>query len=92
MVVVGVVLAMCLASTAVCVVSPLVLPRLPLPFGYMMSVCGFYTTTPRTRMGVYWISPFISSVHPLATASGQPCTVIPWLPALPQRGDFSFPP
>jgi hypothetical protein len=84
------VLALCLASTALCAASPTVMLRLPLPFGYLMSVCGVYETSPRTRIGVFWISPFFSSVYPLAVPS-RPCVVIPWLPALPQRGEITLP-
>ena len=91
MAVVGVVLALCLSTTALCVASPMVLLRLPLPFGYMMTFCGFYNTTPRTHIGVYWISPFFSAAYPMALP-GQPCTILPWLPVLSQRGDVSFPP
>jgi hypothetical protein len=88
--VVGLVLVMCLASTAVCVASPLVLPRLPMPFGTMMSVCAVFQSAPRFRLGVTWNSPFLSSAPPPAPPALR-CTLIPWLPALSQRGAIIFP-
>jgi hypothetical protein len=88
--VVGLVLVMCLASMAVCVASPLVLPRLAMPFGTMMSVCAVYQSSPRFRMGVTWNSPFLSSAPPPAPPA-LGCTTVPWLPVLSQRGAIIFP-
>ena len=87
--VVGLVFVMCLASTAVCVASPLVLPRLPMPFGTMLGVCAVFEAVPRIQVGVTWNSPFLSSAPPPAPRS-LACTIIPWLPAFSQRGSIIF--
>ena len=87
--IVGLVFAMCLASTAMCVASPLVLPRLPMPFGTMINVCGVFEAAPQIQIGVTWNSPFLSSAPPPAPPS-LACTVVPWLPALTQRGSIIF--
>jgi hypothetical protein len=89
MAVVGLVFVMCLASTAVCVASPLVLPRLPLPFGTMMNVCAVFQFVPQIQIGVTWNSPFLSSAPPPAPPP-LACTTVPWLPALSQRGSIIF--
>jgi hypothetical protein len=87
---VGLVLALFLASTALCIASPLVLLRLQLPFGYMMGVCAVFQSAPRLQMGLTWTSPFFSAVFP-TPAPPIGCTIIPWLPVLPQRGELVFP-
>jgi hypothetical protein len=87
--VVGLVFVMCLASTAICVAGPLVLPRLPMPFGTMMSVCAVFQAAPRFQIGVTWNSPFLSSAPPPGPPS-LACTIVPWLPALSQRGEIIF--
>jgi hypothetical protein len=89
--VVGLVLVICLASTALCVAGPLMLPRLPLPFGTIMGVCAAFQATPRLQVGVTWNSPFLSSAPPQTTPAIA-CTTIPWLPMLPQRGAIIFSP
>ena len=89
LVVVSLLLVLCLAASALCLAGPMLWPRLPLPFGYMMTVCAVFNTAPQLQVGLYWNSPFFSSVWPY-TPQSRGCTVIPWLPPLPQRGQFIF--
>ena len=86
---IGLAFAMCFASTAVCVASPLVLPRLPMPFGTLMNVCAVFQSAPQIQIGVTWNSPFLSSAPPPAPPA-LACTTLPWLPALTQRGSIIF--
>ena len=88
---VGVIVALCLAGSAVCAVTPTIMSRTALPFGYSMSVCYVWSTTPRFQAGIVWMSPFLSSVSPLGML-GRGCRLFPWLPFLPQRGELVFPP
>jgi len=90
-VVVGVVLALCLASSAVCVASQSFMLSLPLPFGYLMTMCGVFTTTPSFQMGLTWMSPFFSAAIPPFGGPGGGCLTVPWLPVLPQRGALLTP-
>jgi hypothetical protein len=88
---VAVVLALCLASSAVCVASQTLLLRLPLPFGSVMSVCGVFETRPVWRVGVWWMSPLLSSALPPFGGVSNGCLIVPWLPVLPQRGEVIVP-
>lgn len=88
---VGVVLALCLATSAVCVVSQRFMLSLPVPFGYLMSVCGVYRTQPTLQVGLTWASPFLSSVVPPYGGPAGGCFTVPWLPVLPQRGAVVVP-
>jgi hypothetical protein len=90
-VVVGVIVALCLATSAVCVAGQSVALRLPLPFGYLMSVCAVFRTTPALQFGFFWMSPFLSSVVPPFGGVQAGCFIVPWLPILPQRGEFVYP-
>lgn len=87
----GVVLALCLATSAVCVASQSFMLSLPLPFGYLMSVCGVYRTQPQFQMGLTWASPFLSAAYPPYGGPGNGCLIVPWLPVLPQRGALLVP-
>ena len=91
-VVMAVVLAVCLASSAACVASQSQLLRLPLPFGYMMSVCGYARPAPARQMGIVWMSPYFSAAIPPFGGPANGCLIVPWLPILPQRGELVFPP
>ncbi len=88
---VAVVLALSLASSAVCVTGPRFIARLPLPFGYLMSVCGVYRAQPQLQLGLTWASPFLSSMVPPYGGPGGGCYSLPWLPVLPQRGSLLIP-
>jgi hypothetical protein len=82
-------LGMLLAAAVACVAAPIVVPHLPLPFGYVMSVCAVWQTAPRFQAGIYWASPYFSAVMPnMPPAVG--CIRVPWLPLLPQRGGILF--
>lgn len=83
-------LGMLFAAVAACVAAPIVVPHLPLPFGYVMSVCAVWQTAPRFQTGVYWASPYFSAVLP-GTPPAAGCVAMPWLPMLPQRGSLLFP-
>jgi hypothetical protein len=61
-----------------------------LPFGYVMSFCGVFRTAPVLLFGVYWMSPFLSSVVPPFGGLGAGCLIVPWLPFLPQRGELIY--
>ena len=41
-----VVLGMLVAAAAACLAAPIVVPRLPLPFGYVISLCSVWQTAP----------------------------------------------
>jgi hypothetical protein len=88
---VGVVLAVCLAASAACVASQSFILRLPVPFGYLMTVCGVYQTQPKFQLGLVWTSPYISSVIPPFGGPAAGCFTIPWAPWLPQRGSLLAP-
>ena len=81
----AVMLAVCLAGSALCVLSQSLMTQLPVPFGYLMSVCGVYRTQPSFQMGLTFASPFLSSAYPPYGGPGHGCYLIPWLPVLPQR-------
>jgi hypothetical protein len=87
-VVVGVIVALCLASSAVCVAGQPLMLSGRLPFGYVMSVCVVFRTTPILQFGVFWMSPFLSSVVPPFGGVANGCLIVPWLPFLPQRGEL----
>lgn len=85
------VLALCRATSAVCVGRQTFLTRLPLPFGCLMSVCGVYRTPPTLQIGLTWASPFFSSTIPPYGGPGGGGSTLPWLPVLPQRGSLVVP-
>jgi hypothetical protein len=58
--------------------------------GYSVEVCIGLTRPPRVRLGVTWISPYLSSLPPVPL-SNPVCTFVPWLPAVPLRGGFTIP-
>jgi hypothetical protein len=89
-----VVLALCLASSALCVAGQALMGSapLPLPFGYVTSVCVVRQTTPRVQIGVRWMSPLLSSVLPPYGGLANGCVIVPWLPGLPQQGALVGPP
>lgn len=89
--VVGAVVALCLACSVVGLVTPTIMTRTAVPFGYSVSVCYVWNTAPRFQAGIVWMSPFLSSVTPLGQL-GRGCRLYPWLPFLPQRGELVFPP
>ncbi len=89
--VVGVMLALCLATSAVCVASQSFMTDLPLPFGYLMSVCGVFRTQPPVQMGLMWGSPLFSATFPPYGGPANGCYIIPWLPVLPQSGSLALP-
>jgi hypothetical protein len=66
-------------------------PRTTVAFGYSVQVCVGVNTIPRLQLGVNWISPLMSSLPPVLLQNPS-CAIVPWLPFLPQRGGFTFPP
>jgi hypothetical protein len=91
-VVVGVIVALCLASSGVCVAGQSFMLGGRVLFGYVMSVCAVFQTTPALMFGVYWMSPFLSSVVPPFGGLGAGCLLVPWLPILSQRGELMYRP
>jgi hypothetical protein len=91
-VLVGVVVALCLAAGAICAASQPVVLSWPLPFGYVMSVCAVFSTTPVLEFGLFWMSPFFSSALPPHGGLAAGCLAVPWLPMLPQRGEWLYSP
>ena len=90
-IVMGVVLALCLAAGVGCAASQPYLVSNPLPFGYVVTFCGVTTATPRFQMGVGWASPYFSAALPPFGGPGAGCVTVPWLPILPQRGSLLIP-
>jgi hypothetical protein len=90
-VVAGVLVALCLASSAVCVASQPVILAWRVPMGYLMSVCAVFRTAPVPQYGVVWQSPLLSSVVPPFGGLAAGCLIVPWLPFLPQRGALIYP-
>jgi hypothetical protein len=89
-VVIGVIAALCLASSAVCTAGQALMLGGRLPFGYVMSVCVVFRTAPVLQFGVFWMSPYLSSVVPPFGGPAAGCLILPWLPFLPQRGEFMY--
>jgi hypothetical protein len=87
------VLALCLGSCALMIVGPPELFYSRLPLGYWVQACIGLNTTGRVQFGIAWIAPYISAtIQPVLFWPQHSCRYIPWLPVLPVRGEFVFPP
>lgn len=64
----------------------------PMGFGHVMTVCGVAQLRPKVKLGVTWVSPFVSSALPPFHQPSTLCWTMRWLPVLPQRGQMLIPP
>jgi len=85
---------LCLGSCGLLWAAQAWLPASGLPFGYQVQVCaGVDSTMGRLQVGFAWTSPFMSSLPaPVFFWLARMCGNVPWLPFLPPRGGFVFPP
>jgi len=69
------------------------LPAAGLSFGYQVAACAGVNTAGRFQVGFAWIAPFMSSLPDAVFFwPARVCGNLPWLPFLPARGGFVFPP
>ncbi len=84
-------LVLCLSGCAGLLAVNYAAAGVPLPPGYVIQLCVGVNTAPSLRIGVAWIAPYMSALPPVLLQNPL-CAIIPWLPFLPPRGGFSFPP
>lgn len=90
---VSLMLVLCLGGCGLLWAMQAWLPSSGLPFGYTASVCVGINTAGRMQVGIAWILPFMSSLpDPVFFWPARVCGNLPWLPFLPPRGGFVFPP
>ena len=91
--VVSLTLALCMGSCGLLAAAQFWLPAAGLPFGYQVEACAGVNTAGRFQVGFAWIAPFMSALpDPVFFWSARVCGRLPWLPFLPPRGSFVFPP
>jgi hypothetical protein len=62
-----------------------------LPYGYATMLCVGANLRGPTQVGLAWRPPSVSTLKP-GLLQNPACVVMPWLPALAQRGGFLLPP
>ncbi len=66
-----------------------------MPFGYVVHMCAGVNTGGVFQVGFNWQPPWMSSIMGPVWSwprVGVACGYVPWLPVLPQRGGWVFPP
>ena len=91
--VVSLMLVLCVSSCGPLLTAQFWLPAAGLPFGYQVTACAGVNTVGRLQVGFAWIAPFMSSLPDVVFFwPARVCGSLPWLPFLPARGGFVFPP
>ena len=68
-------------------------PASRLPPGFAVHMCFQWPTRPQPRLSFWWLSPNAAGAPRWAyNAAAYPdCTLVPWLPGLPQYGARQWP-